>query len=101
MNLTVDLIRLLQVDQEKIPGDPDVVDFGALEAARARHCAVVMGTTVHPEPHQRPEPSEDKQRTVVVGDLAAVEAAENNPDKACEYAGPRSTTCAQPGTPPA
>ncbi|MFC7979788.1 fic family toxin-antitoxin system, toxin component [Streptomyces cinereoruber] len=53
MNLTVDLIWLLDVAQEKIPGDPDVVDFGALEAARARHCAVVMGTTVYPEPHHR------------------------------------------------
>ncbi|MFB7345004.1 fic family toxin-antitoxin system, toxin component [Streptomyces hydrogenans] len=53
MNLTVDLIWLLQVAQEKIPGDPDVVDFGALEAARARHCAVVMGTTVYPKPHHR------------------------------------------------
>ncbi|MCX5115332.1 hypothetical protein OOK13_44285 [Streptomyces sp. NBC_00378] len=46
MNLTVDLVWLLQIAQERLPGDPDVVDFGALEAARARHCAVVMGTTV-------------------------------------------------------
>ncbi|WP_327301896.1 fic family toxin-antitoxin system, toxin component [Streptomyces goshikiensis] len=53
MNLTVDLIWLLEIAQEKLPGDPDVVDFGALEAARARHCAVVMGTTVYPEPHHR------------------------------------------------
>ncbi|MFJ4343302.1 fic family toxin-antitoxin system, toxin component [Streptomyces sp. NPDC088915] len=53
MNLTVDLIWLLDVAQEKILGDPDVVDFGVLEAARARHCAVVMDTTVYPEPHHR------------------------------------------------
>ncbi|MFJ6355157.1 hypothetical protein ACIQKB_37580 [Streptomyces sp. NPDC092046] len=53
MNLTVDLVWLLQIAQDKLPGDPDVVDFGALEAARARHCAVVMGTTVYPEPHHR------------------------------------------------
>lgn len=53
MNLTVDLSWLLQVAQETLPGDPDVVDYGALEAARARHCAVVMGTTVYPEPHHR------------------------------------------------
>ncbi|WP_432127500.1 hypothetical protein [Streptomyces sp. bgisy082] len=53
MNLTVDLSWLLQVAQEELPGDPDVVDYGALEAARARHCAVVMGTTVYPEPHHR------------------------------------------------
>ncbi|MFE9138065.1 helix-turn-helix transcriptional regulator [Streptomyces sp. NPDC007355] len=32
------------------------------------------------------EPSEDKQRTVVLGDLAAVEVADRNPEKACEYA---------------
>ncbi|MFC9337382.1 transcriptional regulator [Streptomyces sp. NPDC057020] len=32
------------------------------------------------------EPSEDKQRTVILGDLAAVEAADRNPEKACEYA---------------
>ncbi|MER8237009.1 fic family toxin-antitoxin system, toxin component [Streptomyces sp. NPDC094049] len=30
-----------------------MVDSGALEAARARHCAVVMGTTVYPVPHHR------------------------------------------------
>ncbi|WP_331738945.1 helix-turn-helix transcriptional regulator (plasmid) [Streptomyces sp. NBC_00727] len=30
--------------------------------------------------------AEDKQRTVVYGDLAAVEAAAGNPDGACEYA---------------
>ncbi|MED7824757.1 transcriptional regulator [Streptomyces chiangmaiensis] len=30
---------------------------------------------------------EDKQRSVVYGDLAAVEAASNDPQKACEYAG--------------
>jgi hypothetical protein len=30
---------------------------------------------------------EEKQRTVVYGDLAAVEAASGNPDAACEYAG--------------
>jgi tetratricopeptide (TPR) repeat protein len=32
-------------------------------------------------------PGEEKQRTVVYGDLAAVEAASGNPEKACEYAG--------------
>lgn len=53
MTLTVDLGWLLQIAQEHLPGDPDVLDFGALEAARARHCAVVLGTTVYPEPHHR------------------------------------------------
>ncbi|MET9867510.1 transcriptional regulator, partial [Streptomyces sp. NPDC006386] len=32
-------------------------------------------------------PGEEKQRTVVYGDLAAVEAASGNPQAACEYAG--------------
>jgi hypothetical protein len=32
-------------------------------------------------------PAEDKQRTVVYGDLAAVEAASGNPEEACKYAG--------------
>lgn len=31
--------------------------------------------------------AEDKQRTVVYGDLAAVEAASGNPEEACKYAG--------------
>ncbi|GAA2622211.1 fic family toxin-antitoxin system, toxin component [Streptomyces tubercidicus] len=53
MILTVDLSWLLQTAQEQLPGDPDVLDYGALEAARARHCAVVMGNTVYPEPHHR------------------------------------------------
>ena len=30
--------------------------------------------------------TEDKQRTVVYGDLAAVEAAAGNPEEACDYA---------------
>ncbi|MER6640580.1 fic family toxin-antitoxin system, toxin component [Streptomyces microflavus] len=53
MILTVDLIWLLQIAQEKLPGDPGITDYGALEAARARHCAIVLGTTVYPEPHDR------------------------------------------------
>ncbi|MFH9829365.1 multiprotein-bridging factor 1 family protein [Streptomyces bobili] len=32
------------------------------------------------------DPGDDKQRTVVLGDLAAVEAAAGNPDGACQYA---------------
>lgn len=32
------------------------------------------------------DPGDDKQRTVVLGDLAAVEAAAGNPDEACQYA---------------
>ncbi|GLX53398.1 hypothetical protein Shyhy01_63480 [Streptomyces hygroscopicus subsp. hygroscopicus] len=32
-------------------------------------------------------PAEDKQRSVIYGDLAAVETASGNPEQACEYAG--------------
>ncbi|WP_086824845.1 helix-turn-helix transcriptional regulator [Streptomyces sp. NRRL B-24572] len=49
---------------------------GHLPQARATLLQVLEGL----------EPSEDKQRTVVLGDLAAVEAADRNPEKACEYA---------------
>ncbi len=31
-------------------------------------------------------PADDKQRTVILGDLAAVEAAQRNPEAACDYA---------------
>ena len=31
-------------------------------------------------------PADDKQRTVILGDLAAVEAAQRNPEAACAYA---------------
>jgi len=31
-------------------------------------------------------PADDKQRTVILGDLAAVEAAQHNPEAACSYA---------------
>ncbi|WP_031511033.1 hypothetical protein [Streptomyces megasporus] len=53
MILAVDLAWLLAVAQQELPGDPDIVDYGALEAARARHCATVMGTPVYTEPHHR------------------------------------------------
>ena len=35
---------------------------------------------------QRASTADDKQRTVILGDLAAVEAADGNPEAACEYA---------------
>ncbi len=31
--------------------------------------------------------ADDKRRTVILGDLAAVEAAQHNPEAACAYAG--------------
>jgi hypothetical protein len=51
--LTIDERWLLDIAHNHLPGDPDVVDYGAIEAARARHCAVVMGTPVYAEPHHR------------------------------------------------
>ncbi|MGW3954762.1 fic family toxin-antitoxin system, toxin component [Streptomyces sp. NPDC004752] len=34
-------------------GDPDVTDWGALEAARARHAFHVLDEPVYPRPHHR------------------------------------------------
>jgi prophage maintenance system killer protein len=53
MQLTVDIGWLLAIAQTHLQGDPDVVDYGALEGARARHCAVVMSVMTYPEPHHR------------------------------------------------
>lgn len=53
MMLTVDLPWLLDIAQNEIPGDPEVVDWGSLEAGRARHCFQVMDTPVYAQPHHR------------------------------------------------
>ncbi|MCQ4212586.1 fic family toxin-antitoxin system, toxin component [Streptomyces longispororuber] len=53
MFLQIDLPWLLDVAHQQLPGDPLVVDYGSLEAARARHCCRVMDTYVYPEPHHR------------------------------------------------
>ncbi|WP_328765418.1 MULTISPECIES: fic family toxin-antitoxin system, toxin component [unclassified Streptomyces] len=53
MFLQVDLTWLLDIAHREIPGDPEVVDWGALEAARARHGFRVMDTPVYSQPHQR------------------------------------------------
>ncbi|MER5807828.1 fic family toxin-antitoxin system, toxin component [Streptomyces sp. NPDC002033] len=53
MFLRVDLTWLLDVAREALPGDPEVVDFGALEAARARHGFHVMDTPVYAHVHDR------------------------------------------------
>ncbi|MFI1650410.1 hypothetical protein ACH4XT_26170 [Streptomyces avidinii] len=42
MFLQVDLAWLLDIAHQEIPGDPEVMDWGALEAARARHGFRVM-----------------------------------------------------------
>ncbi|MER5228073.1 MULTISPECIES: hypothetical protein [Streptomyces] len=52
MELTVDLPWLLEIARTQL-GDPDVMDWGALEAARARHCFRVMDGLVYDRPHHR------------------------------------------------
>ncbi|MGW3308363.1 fic family toxin-antitoxin system, toxin component [Streptomyces sp. NPDC001073] len=52
MELTVDVPWLLEVARTQL-GDPDVVDWGALEAARARHCFRVLDELVYSQPHHR------------------------------------------------
>ncbi|NML53886.1 fic family toxin-antitoxin system, toxin component [Streptomyces sp. R302] len=36
-----------------IPSDPEITDWGSLEAARARHAFHLMGTPVYDQPHHR------------------------------------------------
>ncbi|MFB8106523.1 MULTISPECIES: fic family toxin-antitoxin system, toxin component [Streptomyces] len=53
MNLRIDLSWLLMVAEHKTPGDPQVVDWGALVAAVARHEAEIFGSAVYSDPHAR------------------------------------------------
>ncbi|AXE76647.1 fic family toxin-antitoxin system, toxin component [Streptomyces sp. R-74717] len=53
MNLQIDLSWLLMVAEHKTPGDPQVVDWGALVAAVARHEAEIFGSPVYSDPHSR------------------------------------------------
>ncbi|WP_030762036.1 hypothetical protein [Streptomyces griseus] len=53
MILQVDLAWLLDIAQNEIPRDPEITDWGALEAARARHAFRVMDTPVYDGPHHR------------------------------------------------
>ncbi|MFH8883454.1 fic family toxin-antitoxin system, toxin component [Streptomyces californicus] len=53
MNLRIDLSWLLMVAEHKTPGDPQVVDWGALVAAVARHDAEIFGSAVYTDPHAR------------------------------------------------
>ncbi|MET9427899.1 MULTISPECIES: fic family toxin-antitoxin system, toxin component [unclassified Streptomyces] len=53
MILQIDLPWLLDIAHRELPGDPEVVDWGALEAARARHGFRVMDTPVYNQPHHR------------------------------------------------
>ncbi|MFB6704992.1 fic family toxin-antitoxin system, toxin component [Streptomyces sp. NPDC056333] len=50
MNLRIDLSWLLMVAEHKTPGDPQVVDWGALVAAVARHEAEIFGSPVYSDP---------------------------------------------------
>lgn len=53
MFLQIDLPWLLDIAHRELPGDPEVVDWGSLEAARARHCFRVMDTPVYDQAHHR------------------------------------------------
>ncbi|WP_328316198.1 fic family toxin-antitoxin system, toxin component [Streptomyces sp. NBC_00388] len=53
MNLRIDLAWLLMVAEHKTPGDPPVIDWGALVAAVSRHEAEVFGIPVYKDPYTR------------------------------------------------
>ncbi|MEF9880861.1 fic family toxin-antitoxin system, toxin component [Streptomyces sp. P9-A4] len=53
MLLQIDLSWLLDIAQQEIPSDPEISDWGALEAARARHAFRVMDIPVYEHPHHR------------------------------------------------
>ncbi|MGR8011862.1 fic family toxin-antitoxin system, toxin component [Streptomyces hypolithicus] len=47
MSLKIDLAWLLMIAERKTPGDPQVIDWGALVAAVARHEAEIFGIPVY------------------------------------------------------
>ncbi|OIJ85807.1 fic family toxin-antitoxin system, toxin component [Streptomyces sp. MUSC 14] len=53
MILAIDRAWLLDISHRNLPGDPDVIDFGSLQAAVARHTDKVMDRYVYPKPHHR------------------------------------------------
>ncbi|MFD3654989.1 fic family toxin-antitoxin system, toxin component [Streptomyces sp. 24-1644] len=53
MNVKIDLSWLLMVAEHRTPGDPQVVDWGALVAAVSRHEAEIFGSPVYSDPHTR------------------------------------------------
>lgn len=53
MTLRIDLAWLLMVAEAKAPGDPRVIDYGALVAAVSRHEATIFERPVYAEPHDR------------------------------------------------
>lgn len=52
-HLKIDLAWLLMLAEQRMPGDPQVTDWGALVAAVARHQAEVLGIPVYDSPHAR------------------------------------------------
>jgi prophage maintenance system killer protein len=53
LTLKIDLAWLLMIAEHKTPGDPQVVDWGALVAAVARHEAEIFGIPVYGDPAAR------------------------------------------------
>ncbi|MFE0461553.1 fic family toxin-antitoxin system, toxin component [Kitasatospora sp. NPDC058965] len=53
MRLEVDLSWLLMTAEQYTPGDPQVIDYGSLLAAIARHQAEIFDIAVYPEPQDR------------------------------------------------
>ncbi|MCX5365374.1 fic family toxin-antitoxin system, toxin component [Streptomyces sp. NBC_00124] len=52
-HLRIDLAWLLMLADQKTPGDPQVIDWGALVAAVARHEAEIFDVPVYDSPHAR------------------------------------------------
>jgi hypothetical protein len=53
LSLRIDLAWLLMVAEHKMPGDPQVTDWGALVAAVSRHEAEIFGVPVYSDPASR------------------------------------------------
>ncbi|MGW4517902.1 fic family toxin-antitoxin system, toxin component [Streptomyces sp. NPDC004393] len=53
MIVAVDRAWLLDLAHRTLPGDPDVLDFGSLQAAVARHTDKVLERYVYAEPRHR------------------------------------------------
>ncbi|RII06899.1 Toxin Doc [Streptomyces sp. YIM 130001] len=53
MIIHIDRAWLLDLAHRVLPGDPEVTDFGSLQAAVARHGDKVMDVYVYAEPHHR------------------------------------------------
>ncbi|MFB6642945.1 fic family toxin-antitoxin system, toxin component [Streptomyces chartreusis] len=51
--LAIDVAWLLMVAEQKLPGDPQVTDWGSLVAAVSRHQAEIFGVPVYDTPHAR------------------------------------------------